>query len=193
MAVVTTDAPPRGAAQLRGGERMSLEEFDALPDEVFPDDATVELLEGVVVVSSAPGDAHGYAQGRLFAVLDRVLPDDLVPVTGGGSVGAGSGTVPDLLVRRRQDYGDRRGVPVLAVEVASPSTRALDRGVKRRVYARQGVRAYWLVDLDVPAVDVLVLGDRGEYVEVGRVEGDEELDLVEPFAVRLRPSDLLLR
>ena len=40
------------------------------------------------------------------------------------------------------------GIPLLIVEVISPSTARNDRGRKRRRYQRSGVAQYWIVDLD---------------------------------------------
>ena len=39
-----------------------------------------------------------------------------------------------------------RGAPALVVEILSPSTRRRDRQLKRDLYARAGVREYWMVD-----------------------------------------------
>ena len=39
-----------------------------------------------------------------------------------------------------------RHPPDIAVEVLSPSTAAVDRGRKRRMFARFGVPEYWIVD-----------------------------------------------
>jgi Uma2 family endonuclease len=50
-------------------------------------------------------------------------------------------------------------VPDLIVEILSPSTSRRDRVEKRRIYARNGVREYWLVD--EPRREVLVLGSGG--------------------------------
>ena len=41
----------------------------------------------------------------------------------------------------------------LAVEILSPSTARLDRQVKRRLYQRQGVPEYWIVDIDARLVE----------------------------------------
>lgn len=38
------------------------------------------------------------------------------------------------------------GAPELVVEVVSPSTAQLDKTAKRRVYARTGVKEFWLID-----------------------------------------------
>ncbi|HEU0116257.1 MAG TPA: Uma2 family endonuclease, partial [Thermomicrobiales bacterium] len=53
--------------------------------------------------------------------------------------------------------------PDLVVEVLSPGTRERDRGPKRALYARFGVREYWLVDPDARALTVFAL--RGERLE----------------------------
>lgn len=55
---------------------------------------------------------------------------------------------------------------MLVVEVQSPSTRAVDLTLKRRVLQDAGVPSYWLVDPDALTVRVLEL-ENGEYVEVG--------------------------
>jgi Uma2 family endonuclease len=52
------------------------------------------------------------------------------------------------------------GAPDLVVEILSPSTARVDRGTKSAIYARHGVRWYWLVD---PAARLLE-----EYELVGR-------------------------
>ena len=49
---------------------------------------------------------------------------------------------------------DEFGVPILVVEVLSPSTAQFDRIKKRRLYQRVGVPVYWIVDLDARLVEV---------------------------------------
>jgi Uma2 family endonuclease len=52
--------------------------------------------------------------------------------------------------------------PDWVCEVLSPSTEALDRGKKLRVYAREGVAHAWLVDPLRQALEVLAL-ESGEW------------------------------
>ena len=59
-----------------------------------------------------------------------------------------------------------RGAPDLVIEVLSPSTAHRDRTFKRALYARNGVREFWLVDTDAHTIEVLLLGASG-YETVG--------------------------
>ena len=52
------------------------------------------------------------------------------------------------------------GAPDLVVEILSPSTADRDRELKLRLYARHGVREYWIVDPDERTVQVMLLGAR---------------------------------
>ena len=47
-----------------------------------------------------------------------------------------------------------RVAPDLAVEVLSPTTATTDRGKKMQMFARYGVREYWLVDPDARTIEV---------------------------------------
>ena len=49
--------------------------------------------------------------------------------------------------------------PDFVCEVLSPSTRKLDLGGKRSVYAREGVRYLWLVDPDAQLLEAFELRD----------------------------------
>jgi Uma2 family endonuclease len=81
--------------------------------------------------------------------------------------------------------------PVLAVEVLSPTSRERDLITKRAQYATAGLDWFWLVDLDRP--QILVLRRKGELFSAhARAEGRDVLSVVEPFAVEVRPADLLV-
>ena len=65
------------------------------------------------------------------------------------------------------------GAADLIVEVISPSTGAIDRGVKYYEYEEAGVPEYWLVDPLRERVEVYRLGARGDYERVNL--GDPEI------------------
>jgi len=54
-----------------------------------------------------------------------------------------------------------RGAPDLVVEIISPGTAERDRGYKKTLYARHGVREYWIVDPKGKTVEVYTLGAKG--------------------------------
>jgi Uma2 family endonuclease len=83
-----------------------------------------------------------------------------------------------------------QGVPLLAVEVLSSSSRRRDVGDKLTAYRDAGVPSYWVMDPVDPRLRVWRL-EEGAYVEIADVSGDEEWTSVAPYAVTVRPADLL--
>jgi Uma2 family endonuclease len=64
------------------------------------------------------------------------------------------------------------GAPDLLVEVLSPSNRGHDLLTKRALYARAGVREYWLVDPEARTIEILAL-DRDAFHLTVAASGDE--------------------
>jgi Uma2 family endonuclease len=163
----------------------------------MPDDGRrYELIDGVLLVSPAPRWEHQNGCLELGVILKAACSSDLVVFAPTPDVLGGPRTSvqPDLCVTRKVDLVPGRsygGVPVLAVEVLSPSSLGIDKLLKRQVYARLGVPSYWIVDVDKPSVSVLTLADGG-YLDTVTAAGDEPLTLAEPFPVTFRPTDLLL-
>jgi Uma2 family endonuclease len=137
--------------------------------ERWPEDGRrYELYDGEVWVVPSPLPVHQrvllniedgfreYAEAHggeaLIAPLDIVFSEyDVVQ--------------PDLVffqgARRHLVRPDRpiRDAPDIAVEVLSPGTAANDRGRKRRLFARYGVREFWIVDPRARAIEVYRLQD----------------------------------
>ncbi len=57
--------------------------------------------------------------------------------------------------------GFLRVVPDLVVEILSPSTKGIDQKQKKRIYERNGVREYWLMDPVSRSVRQLILTEKG--------------------------------
>jgi Uma2 family endonuclease len=147
------------------------EEVLALPD----DGNRYELVDGELLVSPSPRGAHQRGVGELYLLVApyvrahrqgyaAVSPADL-------DLRSGQLLQPDLFVgalvegREPVDWTDY-AIPILVVEVASPSTARYDRITKRRRYQRSGVPTYWIVDLDARLVEVWTPGaDRPEVVD----------------------------
>ena len=147
-----------------------------------PPDKRYELLDGDLLLNPAPNLKHQSVQvgmGRrlaqfieeralgafFFAPCDVVLSDtDVVQ--------------PDLLFVSNErahllSGGDNvQGAPDLVVEILSPGTADRDRGYKRALYAKHGVKEYWLVDPAAETVSILRL--RGGVLAVARTFGRNE-------------------
>lgn len=162
--------------------------------EDFPEDGRkYELADGWLIVSPFARRRHQVGGQTLRDVLEAACPPHLfvfgVPI----NVDDPDAThfEPDMTVVRREfaliENGD---LPLLVVEIRSPSTAGRDAVLKRREYARLGIPSYWLLDVDVPSLRVLEL-QGGEYVEIAYAEGETALSVELPFPVTIVPADLL--
>src|SRR3982751_4284685 len=122
--------------------------------ERFPEDGNrYELLDGVLIVTPSPSNAHQIIVNRLAFRLTQA-----VMVAGDGQVVApGAITVlprtqlkPDILVYPARYAIDSKWEEIdehwLAVEVLSRSSRVYDCEIKRDAYISLGVQEVWLVD-----------------------------------------------
>ncbi len=158
----------------------------------FPDDGLrYELVDGVLLVSSAPSEEHQIALGNLYFLLRLAVPDTLRVHVAPFDVrfSPRRQLQPDLVVLPKDRSAPDRS-PVLVVEVLSPSTSATDRTLKRLVFEQGGIPSYWLVDPLTPSLTVLELRD-GSYTEVAVVVGAERYQATLPFPVEVVPVDLL--
>jgi Uma2 family endonuclease len=162
----------------------------------LPDDGNrYEIVEGALFVTPPPRKRHQKAAGTIHALLWIYLESNpigecyMAPL----DVKLSRKTVvePDILFvsRDRVEIATEEGLiaaPDLVVEVLSKSTRHRDLGAKRRTYAKNGVREYWIVDPDHRRVDVYTL-QRGSLVKrVHATSGEVASPLVLPgFSVPL--------
>jgi Uma2 family endonuclease len=147
----------------------------------LPDDGRrYEIIEGELYEMPAPSLRHATMimnlialllpidsalRGRLYtAPLDVFFPgadpvesDILAILPGSRAVGEGRGV---------------NGPPDLVIEVLSPSNRGRDLLTKRALYARAGVREYWIVDPDNRTVDVLTLDHDAFHAVPSAMGGD---------------------
>ena len=154
-----------------------------------------ETFDGAVFVSPSPGFGHADAVLALAGALRAAAPPSLRVATAPFPVRLGRQTElrPDVLVARYVDLvrDELTAAPLLVVEVRSAGSCLLDRSLKRSLYARFGVRSYWLVDPETPAITALELDEDGEYGTVADVVGAQLLAVERPFPVRVRPVDLV--
>lgn len=173
-------------------ELLTREDLDAMPD----DGNRYELIDGEIVMSPAPRPRHQYVVVELIVQLYAACPEHLRVSTAPFDVVLGKHDIlePDVLVLDPDDADDRglNAAPLLVVEVLSPTTRRRDLTVKKRIYERSGVAAYWVVDVedDEIALTAWELKD-GRFEVVAAIAGDEEWTATVPFEVTVVPSRLV--
>jgi Uma2 family endonuclease len=167
--------------------RLTYEDFLLFPD----DGRRHELIDGEHYVTASPNTRHqrislrlavalgGYFQaypdrGELFAApFDVVLSNfDVVE--------------PDLLVvledqREITTEIHVRGAPAIVVEILSPGTRRVDEKIKYGLFARTGVREYWVVDPELDLIKVFRRALDGSFPRVDELTSDANDTLSTPL------------
>ena len=169
-----------------------------------------ELLDGFIVMEPPAGWPHGGIEieigSRLRAFLESHPIGRLCGSSQGFELPTGDTVEPDLAFisqerwarLRRPIRGFLRVVPDLVVEILSPGTRRIDRGQKKKVYERNGVREYWLVDPKSHSVEVFRLREseqderEPEYDAGRRFAAGDTLDCGVLPGLRLAVADLFL-
>ena len=162
--------------------------------EALTDGRRHELVDGSLIVTPAPVPDHQDVLGALYRVVYDSRTPPLRVLFAPVDVHLAEDTVvqPDLVVGPPEAFtaNGMQGVPLLAVEVLSPSTRHFDVGLKKLLFEDHGVPCYWVIDPLMPSITAWELVD-GRYVEAGQAEGDEALVLERPFPIRIVPQELV--
>jgi len=166
----------------------------------WSDDERWELIDGIpYLMTPAPSPKHQEILGELFRLISnflvgktckpylapfdvRLFPNehrtdrDLVQ--------------PDLTVicdpNKITSYGCE-GAPDFIIEILSPSTAKKDKGVKKRLYERAGVKEYWIVDPLHHTIEVYLLNQEGKYneAEIYGIEDRIQLASIPDLAIDL--------
>lgn len=163
-----TDRIMEGAAEYKtSGGWVTYEQYLELVEN---SEQRFELIDGVIYHLASPSYKHQYAVHELhgtfyiwfkgknctpltspFDITFRKTEDNICVVQ------------PDIVVICDRDNRNDRdryvGVPALAVEVLSPSTRGKDMVKKLDLYMQCGVKEYWLVDPANESIMVYQLAD----------------------------------
>jgi Uma2 family endonuclease len=170
------------------------EDLEDAPDDEY----RREIIDGNLLVTPAPNGGHQLASARMHSILLAAGTADTLTLFAPFDWRHPDGGVvePDLLVIRRADF-DVDGplaptaTPLLVIEILSPSRPQYDLALKRALYERLAVPAYWIVDPRRQSVLALRLAD-GAYEIEAEVTGDEEFVTDWPFPVRFFPRQLAL-
>lgn len=123
--------------------------------KLLPEGFGVQLINDNIVMSPAPKDIHQKISGKLHSrLLIFVEENDL-----GETRDAPSDVfLNDINIYQPDIYFVSKerlhlfaedgfyGAPDLVVEIISPGSEAMDKGMKKDVYESAGVKEYWLID-----------------------------------------------
>jgi len=133
----------------------------ALPE----DQLRHELIDGEHIVSPSPNTGHQTISLNLVRLLlpylDQHRPGELLYAPFDVKLSPFTVLVPDLVYFTTERFArvvnekHATAAPDLVVEILSPGTRRRDKGRKRAVYDREGVREYWIVDPEARSITVL--------------------------------------
>lgn len=171
------------------GKTLTAYDVAALPD----DGNRYELIDGVLDVVPSPSLPHQSVQARLLKLLFAGEEPDWRTLAAPFDILAEDTAVqPDIIViPRTPPYaGILKEIPVLAVEILSPSTAVRDLNTKFRRYERAGIASYWVVDPINPRLIAWELRD-GRYDKVADVADAESWTATQPFEVTITPARLL--
>ena len=119
----------------------------------YQEEIREELIHGeVVAMSPRPMFNHNRVAFRIAHLFENYLRGKRCTAIADGTdlhLTETACCVPDVMVvcdRDKIKADGVHGAPDLVVEVLSPSTANRDRGYKKEVYARCGVREYWIVN-----------------------------------------------
>lgn len=143
-----------------------------------------ELIAGKeVCMSPRPAIKHDRIQSNVMMIFKRYLWKKRCEAFGEVDVWLDEENhfVPDAMIVCNPDIiGEQHieGAPDLVVEILSPRTYQRDWTIKKDVYAKYGVREYWIIDPNTKIVAVHVLKD-GQYELIGSYHPYTEEDLAE--------------
>lgn len=140
---------------------LTYEDYARLPD----DGNRYELSDGKLdLLAPAPSSDHQLVVTELLAILHGTCRDEYLLLTAPIDVILSPKEVrqPDLIMVHisREKMITQRGVegpPDLVAEILSPSTAIKDRHVKSIIYAKYGVKEYWIVDLFYRTLEIYLL------------------------------------
>jgi Uma2 family endonuclease len=146
-----------------GGEkpyRLNVREYNKMIREgIFPHDARVELLGGILIEHSRRNPQHNFIVSELGDRLRKIRPSPwLIREQKAVELGRFSRPEPDIAVIRGPNDLYRKRSPRVSevgflIEVAE-STYDYDRGVKWRAYASALIQIYWIVNLAKRQIEV---------------------------------------
>jgi len=167
-------------------------EYDKLIELGAFQNEKIELLEGMLVPMSPIGPPHNSAVQKLTELFVLALHGraSVRPQLSFAALEL-SEPEPDIAIVPSGDYDtDHPERAYLIIEVAESSL-SIDRGVKKRLYARCGVPEYWIVNVADRVIEVYTEPADDTYVKVDRYERGQSVRFIQFADVEVRVGDVM--
>ncbi len=176
---------------------FSIQDFHQMIDTGIFSDRRVELIDGLILEMPPEGTEHTYFEENLAKKLERLTQDRAYVRENKPVTLSNSEPEPDVVVAKlpRSQYIEHHPYPediFLLIEV-SKSTLERDTSVKKRIYARENILEYWVVDIEAKKIIVYRSPASGDYQQKfelasGKIISslafpDIELKIAEIFAI----------
>ncbi len=134
------------------------------------DDKRYEIVEGELFLLPTPDLYHQRTLGRISMALHEHVREHHLGEIFHAPLDVVLSEInvvqPDILFVSTEraailTEANIQGAPDLVIEILSPATRQRDLGIKRNLYAKYGVRQYWIVEPDAKTLEVLVWTETG--------------------------------
>ena len=125
-------------------------EYEALGEQGFFADETVELLDGRIVLAADEGSDHAAVTRRLARILFTAIAADEGEIGVGNPLAMSDLSEPEpdfMVIAPRGTYRAAHPTTASLVVEVSHTSRRIDLGLKAFLYASAGVDDYWVVDL----------------------------------------------
>lgn len=126
-----------------------------------------ELLNGKIVMMSSPSVNHSQVASNIYYAFRNYLKGKTCRAFNDGVdvyLTDDDRVIPDAMIVCNRDIirlDGIHGAPDLIVEVLSPGTAKNDRGYKKSLYEKSGVKEYWIVDPVSRTLEAYILSDGG--------------------------------
>ena len=138
----------------------------------LPEDKRYEIIDGELFMVPSPNEAHQHILAYISNCVFNYVRENKL-----GCVYCAPFDVlfseedivqPDIVFVSNENKkiitkDNIKGTPDLLIEILSPGTSKRDLGIKKKLYAKNGVREYWIVDPAQETIEVLNLKE-GEFL-----------------------------
>lgn len=165
-------------------------------DDMF----TEEMIDGKIYVMARPCDEHLLVQGNLYEIFMNYFRKNKrkcrAIFEGELYIDEKNYVEPDLMIYcKNNNEKKNQTIPVIIIEVLSPSTWKKDVTAKMKKYAEIGIEEYWTVDYEAQRIVVYKLNDtqydlyesyyystKNYFSRIPKIRKYEESEIVKEFS-----------